>query len=560
MSEESKRDIEASLSDIIAEAETDIAIANTQLRSIESSRTSISDQTNRLSNMTSYQLFGGNVVINTTPETSVTQEVLLTNEARSKLDGDAKMKLLDRIKSVQQPLYEMLSVSINNPDRLTNTHSLANLLTENEVNFRQYDLLRPYEIVYPTTGSALEMDGNAPKTHNLFVDYMNITAQNVANSSRWYRQFLPITTNIQEDLNWTLAYYKKNTAPDLYQKVYKRMVTYDRATHGGPLFLKILLDLVTTTGEANLRALKEIVNSYSIKTMCPGEDIQKVTDQLQTVYRNIDALTKGKLPDDAALRLLRIMQTTSVPTFNTTFAGQETELTQQEIHRSINPDYKSNGVEYKNELDTILHILMFADNLFIRLKQDGTWDKCLQRPPGQSTFVAVDANSPKANPPPFTWTTRCFNCGQDHKLNDCPFARDEQRIKTNRYKHPSNERYRLRLKKFKPPLEHENGCRVIDGKPHKWNPTGGRNKKGRWIPEGPGDDDTKTATQVHAQHKQNDDKTTTTTETYPSHINTDEFNDIASTLGMTTLTEDPTELKIQLYTLQKRFNEALTKL
>ena len=135
MSEESKRDIEASLSDIIAEAETDIAIANTQLRSIESSRTSILDQTNRLSNMTSYQLFGGNVVINTTPETSVTQEVLLTNEARSKLDGDAKMKLLDRIKSVQQPLYEMLSVSINNPDRLTNTHSLANLLTENKVNF-----------------------------------------------------------------------------------------------------------------------------------------------------------------------------------------------------------------------------------------------------------------------------------------------------------------------------------------------------------------------------------------------------------------------------------------
>ena len=223
MTEETTRDIESELSDIIAEAETDIAIANTQLEAIETPRTTTSDQTNRLDNMTSYQLFGGSVEVNTAPATDITQEILLTNEARSKLDGNAKMKLLDRIKSVQQPLYEMLSVSINNPDRLTNTHSLANLLTENEVNFRQYDLLRPYQIIYPTSTGTLDMEGSTPKTRNLFIDYMNISAQSVANSSTWYRQYLPTETNIQEDLNWTLAYYKKNTASDLYQKVYKRM-------------------------------------------------------------------------------------------------------------------------------------------------------------------------------------------------------------------------------------------------------------------------------------------------------------------------------------------------
>ena len=96
------------------------------------------------------------------------------------------------------------------------------------------------------------MTDNQPKTVNLFTEYMTLTAQAVANSSRYYREFLPTSSLLQEDLNWTLAYYKKNTATDLYQKVYCRMDKFGSSSFGGPLFLKLLLDQVTTTGEVNL--------------------------------------------------------------------------------------------------------------------------------------------------------------------------------------------------------------------------------------------------------------------------------------------------------------------
>ena len=106
------------------------------------------------------------------------------------------------------------------------------------------------------------------------------------------------------------------------------MDKFGSSSFGGPLFLKLLLDQVTTTGEANLRALKATIENYSIKGNCPGEDINKVTDELGTVYKTINTLTGGVLPDGAVLRLKHILQTTSVPTFNEVFRGQELELTQ----------------------------------------------------------------------------------------------------------------------------------------------------------------------------------------------------------------------------------------
>ena len=68
------------------------------------------------------------------------------------------------------------------------------------------------------------------------------TAEEVAKSNKWYAWYLPPEKLVQEDIHWSLAYYKCNTKPDLYQKVYNRITKYESASRGGSLFLKIILE------------------------------------------------------------------------------------------------------------------------------------------------------------------------------------------------------------------------------------------------------------------------------------------------------------------------------
>ena len=157
-----------------------------------------------------------------------------------------------------------------------------------------------------------------------------------------------------------------------------------------------------------------------------------MTDKLGTVYETINTLTGGVLPDGAVLRLKHILQTTSVPTFNKVFRGQELELTQLEIQQSLDPNFCFGSVSnIKNDINTVKFTLGFADSLYVWLQEDGTWNKCLQRPPGTSTFLSQSGKIPQDDPPEFIWMSGCFNCGQDHNLRDCPFVKDDKQIESN---------------------------------------------------------------------------------------------------------------------------------
>jgi len=90
------------------------------------------------------------------------------------------------------------------------------------------------------------------------------------------------------------------------------MLNFDLNAYGGPLFLKLLLDQVTTTSEANLKQPILIIDIYRIKISCPGEEISKVVDVFTAIYENIVSLSNGELHIDSVKNLLKVLQTTSV--------------------------------------------------------------------------------------------------------------------------------------------------------------------------------------------------------------------------------------------------------
>ena len=453
----------------------------------------------RMTTSNTITLHGVTITVNTA-ETALTTNALLSKYLRPK-EQEARLKFLLMIQKLQQAPFRAITVSAKDPEKMNNTHSIAMLLNACKLKLRSYDLLDVFTIVLPVIGSftvgptygqlQLKADGT-PVSHDLFSEYLSLVPDQVANSSRWQRGFIDSKELIQENLNWSLAYFQNNVESKLYARVHAKMLAYDPRTHGGPLFLKLLLDQITTTSEANLKQLLLILETYKIKVSCPGEDISHVVDVFTSIFDNIFALNKGILPVNSVRHLLQVLQTTSVDDFNAAFGRMTSSLNYATITNSIDPSYNlamsASGAEVlANDMKSVHFALNFANQLYTDHCQQGQWEAVLQRPPGEAAFTAVlNGGSPVVNPPPATlpegW--KCFNCGEAHHLRDCPLPRDAAKILKNRSNHPrgtkgtNNNKARF---KWRFPEIGEHNKRVIDQLPHTWDPNSGRN--GRWIPD-----------------------------------------------------------------------------
>ena len=468
-----------------------------------------------LSNMTTYQING---VTFTIEETAIEREseTLYTKAKRKVYSSKERNELLDKIQKNQQTEFHSITVSVNDPEKMTNTHSLAKLLAENKRNLTKYDLHDVYHIVIPKANcfddsspdyGQLKTSKNTegkimPVTFDLFTDYLRLTPEQVALSSKWYSSFIPTTELMQENLTWSLAYYEKNVEATLYAKVYSDLLSYSLHSRGGPLFLKLLLNRVSTTNEANLKAIIHITETYRIKKSCKGENIEQVVELFTALYDNMASIKDGKLPEDALKNLLDIFQSTSVSEYNDLFKDMERQRLNNEIKASIDPQFAATlatpGVDkLANNIESIHYTLRYAERVYRTFVQKGTWDEILQRPPGQAAFISGsmgpdtfqhhrngETGSNMLPIIPWTATGDCFNCGQPTcSLGRCPHELDPQRIKENKLKHQQTiapPRDTKKPWKWRKPEPNENNRRVIDGTPHLFNPTAGRNRRGRW--------------------------------------------------------------------------------
>ena len=454
---------------------------------------------------TSYEVNGMTLKVQPNKVKKLTT-ALLTKERRRKLSDKERLEHLALIQKNQQVVrFKAITISRKDPEKLTNTHSIAKLLEEHRRNLEKYDLLAPYTIVEPHTNSfdSASTDftrlmigkDNKPITYDLHKDYLRLTAKQVARSTQWYVSFTHDDDLIQEDLLWSYSYYEKNVDETLYATVHSKWMSYSPEERGGPLFLKLLLDQVTTTSESNLKALIEIVETYQIKTSCPGEDIDVVVPMFRSIFNNIESLRKGNdLPLESTRNLLRVFQSTSVDSFNSIFEDMEKQLINTEIQTAVNPDYvlyltSIGGSVLTNDSSSIQRVLQTAEVAYRNLLQKGEWDKVMQKPPGQAAFNIQGVTPPPEEdnqaPPVIFPPGTCFNCGGAHHLRNCPHPRNKARIDANRAAHPNGigPRKRPVPHKWRPPEEQEHNKRIIDGKPHTWDPHGGYSKSGRWIPD-----------------------------------------------------------------------------
>ena len=420
-----------------------------------------------------------------TEQLPASNTALYTKAMRATYDTDKKgqLDLLKLVQGKQQQLYSAISISVNDPEKLLNHYSLSKLNKECRRNLAKYDLISPFTIVFPTSpGSrSLRVTEGALVSHNLFTNTHRVTAQQVADSSRWYRGFTAPKGRLQEDLSWSLAYFENNVDSALYARIHSKILTFDEHSRGGPLFFKLLNDETTTTSDSNKKALIVIVDTYKVRASCKGEHIPDVVDLFRAITDTVYALHDDTLPDEYLDKLINIFTTTSVQAFNDLFEELKRQLFSSQLQIDLDSLIVpiSSTSALSNDLKGANYVLNYAGRAFYTLSQRGDWDKCLQQPAGDAAAHLATGTETAA---PFA--IKCFNCDENHHLRHCPLPRDHAKIKRAREEQASSQpskfgrRAFTRPAKWRLPEESENNKRVIDSKPYTFNPT-----SKRWDPD-----------------------------------------------------------------------------
>jgi hypothetical protein len=192
----------------IQQTEAEVTFHNTiQRRQPLSPSTSVTSQiepTNLLQpTMASITIGWITIEVEPTGQVRTTTGALYTKKIRATYDDDKKGKLdlLKLIQSKQQQSYVATSISVNDPEKLLNHYSLSKLNKECSRNLNKYNLLPTFtNIIFPVTVGSVQLRADplgVPITHDLFSNTFQVTAQQVADSSRWYSGFTALCSCIQ---------------------------------------------------------------------------------------------------------------------------------------------------------------------------------------------------------------------------------------------------------------------------------------------------------------------------------------------------------------------------
>ena len=176
--------------------------------------------------------------------------------------------------------------------------------------------------------------------------------------------------------------------------------------------------------------------------------IRGATSRLENL---LDDKGKTAIPEDFVDDLIDILQTTSVSEFNELFShySRSTKLT----------NFISGA---KKKKPSISHILKFAEEQYRILYSSGKWT-------GVQTKLEETAFTSNTNSTKY----RCFNCGGNHKLENCSIKRNDERIRANRKLFFDNKVKKPKSKgKWAKPTREEQknkNRRVINGKEYYYH-------------------------------------------------------------------------------------------
>jgi hypothetical protein len=401
------------------------------------------------------------------------QVAIYSKAARAAMDFKEKTELFERATAKKlQPKFTMMNLKIDDPDKLDDTYNLSSAIDKMKENHIKFDLHDVFKVVL--------IDPKNPyvilKTVDLYTDYGSLEVSDVASSNRFYSTMLCDPNNaINENLKVTLEYLVNNTDENLVLKINETYLSYPVEERGGPLFFKLLMDLLQNNSAEAAEYLVNVVKHLKISNF-DGENILKVVSLIRGAVKRLtnlkDATGQSALPKDLATHLLDVFQTSSVDDFNSLFK-----------HFRLQSQIATFRSKSGAGTPTIDEILQFAETQYHLMKSTGKWTG-VNAKANETVFLSALQAAITTG----TKVTICFNCGGAHSFKQCPKPVDKTRVKANRkiFKDQckktatsgsnkssnTSSSSALPTGKFSPPTEtkkQNKSRRMIDGKLHYYH-------------------------------------------------------------------------------------------
>ena len=283
--------------------------------------------------------------------------------------------------------FSLLSLS-DDKEQLSNTYNIMRRKQELFSRLDKYDMSETFTRV-------LTFDANGDLVQNgeksLRDNSIGATLEEVARSNQHYNQFGQ-DYDVQ-DLNWSQELLENSCDATLRDKVMENLAQYPRVQHGGPLFYRIMMGLITTTTAEATRMMITRISTMKIRDI-QGEDVGKAVSSIRGALQHLE--TAQAVPNDIRNILIDIFTKTSVPDFNSIFSVLNSQM----------------KIDNTFQL-TIERILNLAETNYMDMKERGVWNA-----PTQVRGLIT-----------------CWNCNEEgHSAKKCPKPRNEKNVNDNKAK------------------------------------------------------------------------------------------------------------------------------
>jgi hypothetical protein len=363
---------------------------------------------------------GLKLTVRATPTTAdATARALFPMEDRHSYPADKLASLFEAIGKAQKNKFGLLTLALEDQDKLEDTYALQMLLESTKEHFIQYGVSNVFTIILYDDADMQNVTG----FKDILVNHSVVTMAQVAKSNAWYATMVdgPLGVACRQNLTLSATFLLNNMEEGLKHRCIELYMSYDSTEQGGPLLYKIMMDHLQFNTDAAGKALVTMLKKMKLNEI-KGENVDKIVGLVRTTIQRLGKIQHSvtgasAIPDDLNESLIEVFKTSTVKKFNDIFYHLETQaLTDKYAHSGMTHSFPS--------VNTLLDI---AHNTYYDMSLANQWTGVTTK--AKSTAFQASANASNAGP------LTCWNCGGAHTLRDCKQKRDQKKIEAAKKKH-----------------------------------------------------------------------------------------------------------------------------
>jgi hypothetical protein len=352
--------------------------------------------------------------------TDETARALFPMEIRQTYPADKLSSLFEAIGKAQKNKFGLLTLALEDQDKLEDTYALQMLLEGTKEHFIQYGVVNVFTVIVFDENDMQ----NIIETHDILTNHSTVTMQQVAASNEWYGTMVEgdLGTGCRQNLTLSATFLMNNMEEGLKHRCVEIYMSFKPSEQGGPLLYKIMMDHLQCNTDAAGKALVTMLKKMKLNEI-EGENVDKIVGLVRTTVQRLGKIQHSvtgasAIPDDLNESLLEVFKTSTVQKFTDIFNHLETS--------ALAGKYALNGGK-TNAYPSVNTLLDIAHNTYYDMSLANTWS-------GVTTKAKSTAFQASANTSSTIVAGTCWNCGGQHHLRECKVAKDRKRIDANKKK------------------------------------------------------------------------------------------------------------------------------